>query len=90
MSYVRDRESAILACFKKNQPYRFWYGNTPGKVGDNPNHLYFSVRDVDYNNNQCVLHPDYFDYDAFNKLGLHIDCQDYGVFVVCELSKIWA
>jgi len=61
----------------------FHYGGTDGKIGDDPNKMYVVIReDENWRLNKCVLRDWFFDYEAFAKLPLELDCERYGVYVI--------
>lgn len=80
---VVEYEEDVRACFGEENIQSFWYGGHPGKIGDDPNKMYVAItEDENWQKNCCILRDWYFDYERFNKLPLHIDCEDYGVYVI--------
>jgi hypothetical protein len=80
-------QSKIRALFATD-PQEVWMGGTPGKVGDDPTKMYVAIQeDQDWGKNKCILRDWYFNYAEFEKLGLGLDCEDYGVYVF-SLKKL--
>jgi hypothetical protein len=72
---------AICALFT-TAPQSCWVGGTPHMIGDDPKKMYVAIQeDDDYWLNKCILRNWYFNYDECKKLGLEMDCADYGVYV---------
>jgi hypothetical protein len=79
---IRDYESAVRSCFKEDDIQSLWYGGTEGKIGDDPNKMYVAITaNQNWSRNCCILRDWFFDYEKFETLPLHIDCEEYGVYV---------
>ena len=84
---INQYETDVLSCFK-GEAENFWYGGTDGKIGDDPNKMYVAIRENEnWSLNKCVLRDWFFDYKAFAKLPLAIDCEQYGVYVIKEAEE---
>ena len=82
---INNFETAVRSCFGEDSIETLWYGGTEGMIGDNPNKMYVAITEgADWWQNKCILRGWFFDYEKFEKLPLHIDCADYGVYVFWE------
>ena len=70
---IKDYESAVRSCFGEDDIENLWYGETEGKIGDEPNKMYIAITEDD---------NWFFDYEKFKTLPLHIDGVKCGVYVV--------
>ena len=79
---LADYEEQALSCFTGGY-VATWRGGTAGKFGDDPEKLYIAIRE-DYNwwPNKCVLQDWFFDYEAFKRLPLRLNCAQYGVYCI--------
>jgi hypothetical protein len=67
---------SVRDCFVEGGIQQSWIDN--GK-------LYLAITEgIDWWRNKCILRNNFFDYKKFGKLGLNIDCESYGVYVVSK------
>ena len=80
---IRSYTADILDCFSEHSIQEFWYGGTKGKVGDRPNTFLVAINEdlADWYDNCYVLKNSIFNYKAFRKIPVQIDCQSAGVYV---------
>ena len=80
---INEYETDVRSCFKGSAE-NVWYGGTDGKIGDDPKKMYVAITEgPDWWLNKCILRDWFFDYEAFAKMPLEIDCEQYGVYVIC-------